>query len=306
VFTYQDVSHLEWDHHLPGPSSRHPFAHDRTRYVGEAVAAVVCADPLRALDVLEEFWVDYEPLPSSTTLSDAVASDAPLVFKSLGTNVAYNDESDHDPNIFVDADLVIKRVFTNPRMAPGMLEPRTVLAVPDGRDLTVYIGHQNPHGLRRHLLEIFGSAVDDMRVIAPEVGGAFGAKGGLYPEYVLTVHAALTIGRPVKFLETRSENLTVTSHGRGQTQKVEVGVKNDGTLVGLRVEVDADFGAGIDAQRWPVLLMRLMLSGAYRIPKIEWRVRGILTHTAPMGVFRGAGRPQAAYLIERIVDEIAR
>ena len=306
VFTYADVAHLTWEHLLPGPSSRHPLARERTRYVGEAVAAIACADPQLALDLLADIWVDYEPLPASTTIEQALATDAPLVYSSVDDNVGYRDESEHDPDIFADADVVIERVFTNPRMAPGMLEPRTVLAVPGENELTVYVGHQAPHSLRRQLLEIFGSALDDVRVIAPEVGGAFGAKGGLYPEYVLTVHAALATGRPVKYIETRSENLTVTWHGRGQTQRVAAGVRSDGTLVGLRVDVDADFGAGIDSQRWSVLLMRLMLSGAYRIPKIEWTVRGVLTHTAPMGVFRGAGRPQAAYLVERIVDEIAR
>lgn len=306
LFTYPDVAHLEWDHLLAGPPSHHPIAHDRTRYVGEAVAAVVCADPQRALDLLGEIWVDYEPLSASTTVEAALASDAPLVHASLGTNIIYSDESDHDPDIFAGADMVVERVFTNPRMAPGMLEPRTVLAVPDEGGLTVYVGHQNPHGLRKQLLKIFDSAVDDIRVVAPEVGGAFGAKGGLYPEYVLTAHAALVTGRPVKFIETRSENLAVTSHGRGQIQRVAAGVRSDGTLVGLRVEVDADFGAAIDAQRWSVLLTRLMLSGAYHIPRIEWAIRGVLTHTAPVGVFRGAGRPEAAYLIERMIDEIAR
>jgi carbon-monoxide dehydrogenase large subunit len=306
IFTYPDVAHLKWAHLLPGPPNRHPLAQERTRYVGEAIAAVVCEDPRRALDLLTEIWIDFEPLPASVSVKEALRGDAALVYESLESNIAYTDESDHDPGVFADADLVIKRVFTNPRMAPGMLEPRTVLAVPDGRNLTVYVGHQNPHGLRKQLLNMFGPAVDDIRVIAPEVGGAFGAKGGLYPEYVLAVHAALATGRPVKFIETRSENLTVTWHGRGQTQRVEAGVKSDGTLVALRIEVDADFGAAIDAQRWSVLLMRLMFSGAYRIPKIEWTVRGVFTNTAPMGVFRGAGRPQAAYLVERIIDEIAR
>ena len=225
----------------------------------------------------------------------------------MGTNVAYNDESDHDPDHLrrrrrcsradIHATLAWRPECSNHER---FWRCRTVAI---SRCTSATRTHM---GLRQQLLDIFGDAVDDIRVIAPEVGGAFGAKGGLYPEYVLTVHAALATGQPVKFIETRSENLTVTWHGRGQTQRVAVGVKNDGTLVGLRVEVDADFGAGIDSQRWSVLLMRLMLSGAYRIPKIEWTVRGVLTHTAPMGVFRGAGRPQAAYLVERIIDEIAR
>jgi carbon-monoxide dehydrogenase large subunit len=186
-----------------------------------------------------------------------------------------------------------------------MLECRAVTAVPDGRGVTVYVGHQNGHKLQRELVAVLDLEPGDVRIVVPEVGGGFGAKSALYPEYVLAAYAALCLGHPVKYIETRTENMLVTTHGRGQTQRVEIGAMGDGTLTALRAEIDVDFGAAADLQRWCAALTRHMLSGAYRIPRIEWSVRGVLTHTAPLGPFRGAGRPEAAYLVERAVDEVA-
>lgn len=305
-FTYHDVAHLEWDHLLPVPPPLHALAKNRVRYVGEPVAAVVCADPDRATESLAEIYVEYDPLPGSVTIKEALSRDAPLVYETLGTNVVYEDESDHIPDWLQEADVVVHREFTNHRIAPGMMETRAITVVPHGDSLTVYVGHQSAHKLQRELLQIFGSAVTDVRVVVPEVGGAFGAKVSLYPEYVLAAHAALVMNRSVKFIETRSENLAVATHGRGQIQRATAGVRNDGSIVGLKVFIDVNFGAAIDNQRWAAALTRRMLTGAYQIPHIEWSIRGVLTNTAPLGAFRGAGRPEGIYMIERMMDEIAR
>ncbi len=307
VIVAQDVPELTWPHLLPGPPPRQALAADRTRFVGEAVAAIVADDPREGRDLASEFDIDFDPLAAATTVTRALAPDAPLVFEELGTNVAYHDESESDPDLFAGADVIVARTFRQHRIAPGMLECRAILAVPDGRGgLEVHVGHQNAHKLHGELVRTFGLSPDQVRVIVPNVGGAFGAKGPLYGEYLLAAWAALQTGRPVKFIETRSENLLLTVHGRSQTQRVRAGVTRDGRITALRADIDGELGAGLDSQRWCLGSTRVMLSGAYRIPRIEWNVRGVLTHTPPIGAFRGAGRPEAAYLVERLVDEVGR
>lgn len=303
----EDVPNLVWPHLLPGPPLRKALADGRTRFVGEAVAAIVSDDPVAGRDLAAELDVDYEPLDAVTTAEQALLPGAPLVFEEMGTNLAYRDESDPDPNLFDEADKVITRTFRQHRIAPGMMECRAILAVPDGKGgLTVYVSHQNAHKFHGELCRTFGLEPDRVRVILPNVGGAFGAKGPLYGEYLLAAWAALETGRPVKFVETRAENLLLTVHGRSQTQKVRMGVTVDGRITALHADVLGELGAALDSQRWCLGSTRVMLSGAYRIPKIGWDIKGALTHTPPIGAFRGAGRPEATYLVERAVDEVAR
>ncbi len=307
LIQFADVAHLQWAQLLPAVPPLTPLAGDRARYVGHPVAAVLAEDRTVLFDALNDVNVTFEPLPASVTVAEALAPDAPLVYEEMTGNIVWNDESESDPRRFDAVDYELRRTFVNPRVAPAMMECRGVVAVPEeGGGVTVYVSHQNPHKLRNEIATIFDLDPALVRVVVPQVGGAFGAKSPLYPEYVLSVHAALRSGRPVKYVETRSENLAVTTQGRGQVQRIRLGASRDGRLQALRVEIDADFGAAVDIQRWCVMLSRYMLSGAYRIPHIEWSIRGVLTHTAPVGAFRGAGRPEAAYLIERAMDELAR
>ncbi|MEX0947019.1 MAG: xanthine dehydrogenase family protein molybdopterin-binding subunit, partial [Acidimicrobiia bacterium] len=307
VVVAEDVPDLTWPHLLPGPPPRRALAQGRVRFVGEAVAAIVTDDARTGSDLAAEFDVDYEPLDAATSVELALAPGSPLVYQELGTNVAYRDQSASDPELFADADAVIKKTFRQHRIAPAMMECRAILAVPDGRGgIVAYVGHQNAHKFHGELTRALGLESDQVRVVVPNVGGAFGAKGPLYSEYLLAAWAALQLGRPVKYIETRSENLLLTVHGRGQTQRVEAGVTRDGRITALKVAIDGELGAAVDSQRWCLASTRVMISGAYRIPRIEWDVRGVLTHTPPVGAFRGAGRPEAAYLIERLVDEVAR
>jgi carbon-monoxide dehydrogenase large subunit len=301
-----DVGHLAWPQLLAHLPPVRPLAGETVRYQGEPIAAVV-ADTRRAgLDAIAGIDVDYDVRPAAATVAKAVAPDAPLVYPELGTNIAYTDESSREPGGSRPGTVVLRRDLIVPRIAPGMLECRAFLAVPDGSGLTVYAGHQNAHKLRDELATLLDLDADAIRVIAPAVGGGFGAKSSFYPEYALAAFAALESGKPVKFIESRSENLLLTAHGRAQTQRVEVTADGSGRLLALDVEVDADFGASADIQRWCIALTRRMLSGAYDIAEIGWRMRGVLTHTPPVGAFRGAGRPEAAYLVERVVDEVAR
>lgn len=301
-----DVSHLGWPQLLPDLPRLRPLAVGVTRYQGEPLAAVVAESPRRGRDAVMEIDVDYDVLPAAPDVPRALVPGAPLVYEELGSNIVYRDESEERPAAPPSGSVVVRREFTFPRIAPGMLEGRAFLAVPDGDGLLVYAGHQNAHKLRAELATLLGLGEHDVAVVAPAVGGGFGAKSSFYPEYALAAYAALELGRPVKYVETRSENLMLTAHGRAQTQRVAVAADPLGRLVSLDVEVDANFGAAADIQRWCIALTRRMLSGAYRIPRITWRMRGVLTHTAPLGAFRGAGRPEAAYLLERIVDELAR
>jgi carbon-monoxide dehydrogenase large subunit len=301
-----DVSHLRWPQLLPHMPPVQALAGNVARYYGEPLAAVVTKSARDGRDAVMDIDVDYEIRPAASTVDAALAADAPLVYESLGSNVVYRDDSSGGPSVPQAGAVVLRREFMIPRIAPGMLECRAFLAIPDGEGLLVYAGHQNAHKLRDELAVLLGLDVASVRVVAPAVGGGFGAKSSFYPEYALAAFAALELGRPVKFIESRSENLLLTAHGRGQSQRVTVTAEPSGRLLSLDVEVDADFGATADIQRWCVALTRRMLSGAYRIPEITWRMRGVLTHTPPVGAFRGAGRPEAAFLTERIIDELAR
>lgn len=301
-----DVAHLRWDHLLAGPEPIRPLAADRVRYVGQPVAAAIGRSQSEAMQALETLDVDFKPLAAVADVSVAASPDAPLVYPNMDSNVVWRDDSEASPSVFADAPVLIERVFTNGRVAPAMMECRGILAIPDGDRLIVYVGHQNPHKLHRELCKIFGLEPEKLRVIVPAVGGAFGAKASLYPDYVLCAFAAMRTGNPVKYVERRRDNLLVTAQGRSQVQRVKLAATTEGDILGLRAEIDADFGAGVDIQRWCVVLTRRMLAGAYHIPHIEWSVRGVLTHTPPIGAYRGAGRPEATYLIERGIDELAR
>lgn len=301
-----DVSHLRWAQLLPELPHLRPLAAGIARYQGEPLAAVIAESPREGRDAAMGVDVDYEVLPASVDVSSALGRGAPLVYERLGSNVVFRDDSDERPKSPRPGSISVRREFTVPRIAPGMLECRAFLAVPNGAGLTVYASHQNAHKLRDELAEVLDLSSSDVAVVTPAVGGGFGSKSSFYPEYALAGFAALELGRPVKYIETRSENLMLAAHGRGQVQRVVAAAERSGRLLSLDVEVDADFGAAADIQRWCIALTRRMLSGAYRIPRITWRMRGVLTHTAPLGAFRGAGRPEAAYLTERIVDELAR
>ncbi|MQA97551.1 MAG: molybdopterin-dependent oxidoreductase [Streptosporangiales bacterium] len=290
--------------------ARPPLAEDKVRFVGEPVVAIVAETRVAAVDALEYVDVDYEPLPAVIDAEEAVADGAPLQFEELGSNVASGVREPDDVDPLDGADVVVRGRFVNQRVAVVPMEGNAITVVPGGEDeeydATVYVSTQMPHGFRGLAAKLFGMEPERLRVIAPHVGGAFGGKAGVAAEHAVAIAAARRLGRPVSWVETRSENMVAMPHGRGQVQYVEMGFRTDGTIAGLRCRMVGDAGAYAGFGGGLVLgPTYTMAQGVYRIPKIGFDAVAVLTNTTPMGAFRGAGRPEAAAYLERIMDMAA-
>lgn len=288
---------------LPRP----PLATDRVRFVGEAVALVVAETRAAAVDATELVEVDYEPLPAVTDPEAALAEGAELQFPEYGSNLAAGLRGpDGDP--LEDAEVVVRVRMENQRVAAVPLEGNAIVADPrsdgdDGYALTLHVSTQMPHGFHNQLCQVLGLDPGTVRVIAPHVGGGFGAKAGLLAEHTATVGAARALGRPLAWVETRSENLVSMPHGRGQVGYYELGLTRDGRMTGLRARVIGDAGAYAGfGGALPLHMTYLMATGVYDIPKVRYDAASALTNTTPMGAFRGAGRPEAAAHLERLVE----
>jgi carbon-monoxide dehydrogenase large subunit len=296
--------------YLPLPGLEQPvLARHRVRYVGEPVAAVVAESRAAAVDAAEAVVVTYDPLPAVVDPSAAMRDDAPTLFPDLGTNVIVDENSDPVPDGFFDeADVIVDVENVNHRVASVPMEPRAVVvgAHPETGELTLWLSSQHPHKVRDDVIALLGLDDDELRVIAPEVGGGFGPKAMLHPEEVVLVMLARLLGRPVKWCETRSEHMVATQHGRAQVHRWRVGAKSDGTLVAIAGDVLGDAGAYPSLAALLVSVTAQMAPGCYRIPRVHLRGRVVVTNTTPVGPFRGAGRPEAAFSIERAVDEVAR
>jgi carbon-monoxide dehydrogenase large subunit len=291
---------------VPAVMARPPLAQGVVRFVGDMVAVVVAETRAQAVDAAELVVVDYDPLPTVVDPEAALEDDAPLVFPEHGSNLAIEFNFGEDPSILDDADVVVGGRFVNQRLAPVPMEANGILVELDGDDgLTVHVPTQNPHGVRDPLAGVVGLDEERVRVVATTVGGGFGAKSGMYPEFAIVATLARRLGRPMKWTETRSENMTAMSHGRGQIQYIELGLKRDGTFTGLRGRIVCDGGAYPGVGSFLPYLTRSMAQGVYRIPKIERNSKSAITNTTPTAAYRGAGRPEAAALLERIVDMAA-
>jgi carbon-monoxide dehydrogenase large subunit len=288
---------------LPPAFNRPPLARGVVRFVGDIVAVVAAETPAQAIDAAEAVTIDYEPLPVVVDPEAALADDAVLLFPAHGSNLAIEFDFGADPTIFDGADVVVERRFVNQRLAAVPMEANGVLVEP-GADggLTVTVPSQAPFGARDPLAAALDLAPDQVRVVAPAVGGAFGAKQGAYCEYVIAAAVAQRLERPVKWSETRSENLVAMTHGRGQVQHVELGVTRDGRIVGLRARIVCEGGAYPLTGAFLPFLTRMMGQGVYDIPKVEINTRSAVTNTTPTAAYRGAGRPEATQMLERIID----
>jgi aerobic carbon-monoxide dehydrogenase large subunit len=284
--------------------ARPVLATDVVRFIGESIAVVLARTRPEAVDAAEAVVVDFEPLPVVTDPLRAEEADAPRLFPEVGTNVALEEHEVKDAGALEDAEVVIRTRFVNRRLAPLPMEPNAILATSDGDGLEVRLPHQAPFQFRDELAEHLGLDPDDVHVIVPSVGGAFGAKAFVYPEQLCVAALAYRLKRSVRFVETRSENLVAMYHGRAQVQDLELAARRDGTLTGLRVLVHADMGAYPRGTYLPDLT-RQMASGPYRIPRIDFVARSIVTNTTPIEQYRGAGRPEAAAMIERSMDILA-
>jgi carbon-monoxide dehydrogenase large subunit len=287
------------------------LAADKVCYVGEGVAAVVAEDRYTARDALDLIQVDYEPLPVVTDPEKSLTPGSPVIHSEWPDNLAFSwqQEQGDVAGAFKQADRIVKQRLVHQRLAPIAMEPRGVLAryLADSKDLTVWSSTQIPHLLKTHLAQMLKLPENQVRVIAPEVGGAFGSKLNVYAEEALLGYLALKLNRPVKWIEERRENIQATIHGRGQVGEVEAAVKKDGTLLGLRYRVVADIGA-YHQLFTPAIppFTGLMLSGCYKIPAIAIEVKAAFTNKMSTDAYRGAGRPEATYVIERLMDRVAR
>ena len=285
---------------------RAPLAEGKVRFVGDIVGAVVAETRAQAVDAAEAVVVDYEPLPASVDPEHALLPDAAQLFDDLPGNLAggFRDRSDADP--LEGAAVVIRARIENQRVAVMPMEGNSIAALPgddgNGHELTVYVSTQMPHLFGIMAAPILGLEPKQIRMITPHVGGGFGGKAGVTAEYITTIAAARKLGRPVKWVESRSENL-LSMHGRGQVQYAEMGFTSEGRITGLRCRIIGDAGAyagfGGALSMGPT---RTMAQGVYKIPTITYDVAVAVTNTVSMGAFRGAGRPEAAAMLERIMD----
>lgn len=281
---------------------RPPLATDRVRYVGEQVAVVIATSAAAATDALELVDVDLDPLPAVTDPIAALEPDAPLQFDDLGSNIAAGVRDDPDADVLAGSEHVVRARIENQRVAVAPIEGNAVLVEPDGDRVTVHISTQMPHLTRSMIARTFGLGREDVRVVAPHVGGAFGGKPALITEHLVVIAAARRLGRPVKWTETRSEAM-LSMQGRAQVQYAELGLRRDGTIVGMRWRVVGDCGAYAGfGGAFPLGPTYTMAQGVYEIPALGYDAIAALTNTAPVGAFRGAGRPEATALLERMMD----
>ena len=287
------------------------IAKDMVRYVGDIVAAVVAEDIQQATDARDLIEVDYEPLDSVIDPEKAGQPGAPQLHADVPNNQAFHwkmEGGDVDA-AFKNAPVIIKERIVQQRLIPNAMEPRAALATWSGAagELTLWNTTQNPHIVRFLASVVTGIPEDRIRVIACEVGGGFGSKIAAYPADFITIFCSKKLNRPVKWAETRSENYQATTHGRDHVQHVELAADADGKILGLRATSWSGMGAYLStaAPGIPTILHGLMLSGTYDIPALKEDVHGIYTNGTPVEAYRGAGRPEATFIVERLVDKLA-
>ena len=318
VFTGAELQHqlgalpLGWI--LPGQKhvSHAPMAFDIARFVGEAVAAVVAEDPATAADAAAMVEVDYEPLPVVLGTEKATEDGAPQVHPEAPNNIAWEwgiSGGDIDAAAR-DAEVIVRQRIVNQRLIPNPIEPRGVLCDYNRgtNHLTIWSSTQVPHLVRLATALATGHPEHQLRSVAPDVGGGFGSKICPYVDEIIIAMLAKRLGRPVKWIESRQENYMATNHGRDHIQHVEIMGNRDGTITGLRTRTYANMGAHLSffASLIPSGLHALMLAGPYKTPSISATVYGTFTNTTPVEAYRGAGRPEATFIIERMTDMFAQ
>jgi len=286
--------------------NRPPLAVDRVRFVGDIIAAVIAESHSQAADAAEQVIIDYDPLPANADIEAALEEGTDILWEGAESNVCFAIGNEYDgPDVNEGADTVVSERIVTQRLAGVPMEPNGCVAIPEGDSMTFYASTQAAHGLRDGLAPSIGLEPDNLRVIAPWVGGGFGPKAGLYIEFILCAKAAQELNRPVKWTEQRGENMLSMAQGRAMVMNAELGVNNDGSIVGLKARVVADAGAypAIGAIL-PMLTMQLS-QAVYDIPAIDFFAQSVVTNTTFIGAYRGAGRPEATQMVERILDKAA-
>jgi carbon-monoxide dehydrogenase large subunit len=294
--------------HVP---ERPVLAVDRVRFVGEGVALAVAETLDAAQDALAAIEVAYEPLAAVADEADAVAAGAPQLHANVPGNITtvFKTGGGDYPAAAAAAERVLRLRLVNNRLIPTCLEPRAILAVPNAdRTLTLYLPSQVPHMHRRWVAETVGLPEHRLHVVAPDIGGGFGAKMHLYPEELLCTHLARRLGAPVKWRETRSESHLATCHGRAHTEDVEIAVGADGRILGLKLETLGNVGAYLSnmAAGGPTINTISFATGTYAIANFAAVAKVVVTNTVPVDAYRGYGRPEAAYIAERAIDAVGR
>jgi aerobic carbon-monoxide dehydrogenase large subunit len=283
-----------------------PMAVDEVRYVGEAVAVVVARDRYTAADALAAIDVDYEPLPPVLDIRTALDEGSPKVHEAGNKSYEWVFANGDTDAAFGDAPVVLERTYRQQRLIPCAMEPRSVVAQWVADQVTLWTSTQIPHVLRFALAAFFGIPEQDIRVIAPDVGGGFGSKLQVTAEEVLAVLIGRKVGKPVKWTESRSEGNLTVHHGRDQWQNIKIAADRDGRIRGLSVDLLADMGAYLMLVTPGVpLLGAFMYPAIYKMDAYSFRCTGVFTTKMPTDAYRGAGRPEATFAIERIVDELA-
>ncbi|PZS29318.1 MAG: carbon monoxide dehydrogenase, partial [Pseudonocardiales bacterium] len=321
VFTGQDFADTQGD--LPcawpvTPDMVNPgapsLAVTQVNHVGEAVAVIAARDKVSAQDALEAIDIEYEPLPSVMNMEDALAEGSQLVHPNTTSNRSYTwpfESGASGTGASIDealagAEVTVKRRFIQQRLIPAFMEPRSTVVQPIGEGVTMWSATQIPHILRTMLALTLGIAEQKVRVIAPDVGGGFGGKLQVTPEEIITTLVARKLGKPAKYTESRSESLMAAHHGRDVIQDVTITAKRDGTVTGLDIHLFANMGAYLRLVTPGVpILGAFMYPAIYKIPAYRFVCEGVFTTTTPTDAYRGAGRPEATYAIERIIDELA-
>ena len=281
------------------------LAGEVTRYVGEPIVAIVTEERYQGADAAELVSVDYEPLPVVVDAEESVKGEV-LPFPEIGTNVALEFNFGRDEHLFDECDVVVRQRIVNQKVAPSPLEVRAdaVQWGDDGR-LTWWVSTQSAHYAKNDLCRLLKLEPDQVRVVAPDVGGGFGAKIGVYPEELLLGWLSRRVGRPLKWTETRTESMSNLGHGRGQVQYAEMGGTRDGRITAYRLTVVQDAGAYPTQGAVLPFMTRTMLTGVYDIARAEFNSKSVVTNTTPTVAYRGAGRPEATAALERMVDLFA-
>ena len=298
----------------PGATApRRPLAHERVRYVGEAVVMVAASTQQQARDAAEAVVVDYDELPMVVTIEQALASGAPSVCDEAPDNIAAetrHGKAEQTAQAFARAAHVVTLDLTNQRLAALTLEPRSILALTDPQDgrLTVRMSTQMPSGVKTSMNEILGIPVEQIRITVGDVGGGFGMKGAMHPEDAAVAWCAWTLKRPVKWISERSEEFLSSATGRDQQSHAELAFDDNGRILALRMHSYANVGAYATSNgvAIPLIVGPWVITSVYDIPVIDLHLQAVMTHTAPVGAYRGAGRPESIYVIERLMDESAR
>ena len=293
---------------MPPTLNRPVFAKDVVRFVGDIVAAVVATSKSAATDAAEAVVVDYDALPVIVTAAQGLMPDAPILFPEHGSNVCFGTEHGTDVDPFEGADHVVELSMISQRLAGAPMENNGILAEPGAEpgSLTCWISHQAPHAAHGAIVGMLGMEPASVRVVCPWVGGGFGPKAAVYPEYIVAAAACRALGAPVKWAETRSEDMVSLVHGRDYMMSAKLGITNDGRFTGLEGDVTANAGAYPAIGAILPMLTQMMAVGVYDIQKVKFATRTVITNTTTVGAYRGAGRPEATQLIERLIDVAAQ